>query len=45
MSISPSPKDFNLVVLGYVISILGSALLCFALSLYNFVKKGRINDD
>ncbi|MDR2982853.1 MAG: MFS transporter [Puniceicoccales bacterium] len=31
---APSPKDFNLMVLGQIISILGSALLRFALSLY-----------
>ena len=31
---TPSSKDFNLVVLGQIISILGSALLRFALSLY-----------
>ena len=30
----PSPKNFNLMVLGQIISILGSALLRFALSLY-----------
>jgi len=30
----PSPRNFNLMVLGQVISILGSALLRFALSLY-----------
>lgn len=31
---TPSPKNFNLMVLGQIISILGSALLRFALSLY-----------
>lgn len=30
----PSPKDFNLMILGQVISIFGSTLLRFALSLY-----------
>lgn len=30
----PSPRDFNLMVLGQIISIFGSALLRFALSLY-----------
>lgn len=30
----PSPKNFHLMVLGQIISILGSALLRFALSLY-----------
>lgn len=34
MTLVPSPKNFNLMVLGQVISILGSALLRFALSLY-----------
>jgi len=33
-TIKPSPRDFNLMVFGQVISILGSALLRFALSLY-----------
>jgi len=33
-TITPSPKNFNLMVLGQIISILGSALLRFALSLY-----------
>lgn len=37
----PSPKDFNLMVLGQVISILGSALLRFALSLYVLDITGR----
>lgn len=37
----PSPKDFNLMVLGQVISILGSALLRFALSLYILDITGR----
>ena len=32
--VTPSPKNFNLMVLGQIISILGSALLRFALSLY-----------
>ena len=31
---TPSPKNFKLMVLGQVVSILGSALLRFALSLY-----------
>ncbi|MCC2876206.1 MFS transporter [Lachnoclostridium pacaense] len=31
---TPSPKNFNLMVSGQIISILGSALLRFALSLY-----------
>ena len=30
----PSPKYFNLMVLGQIISVLGAALLRFALSLY-----------
>ncbi|MGL6198823.1 MAG: MFS transporter [Lachnospiraceae bacterium] len=34
VTFTPSPKDFNLMVLGQIISILGSALLRFALSLY-----------
>lgn len=34
VTFTPSPKDFNLIVLGQIISILGSALLRFALSLY-----------
>lgn len=33
-TIKPSPRDFNLMVLGQVISIFGSTLLRFALSLY-----------
>lgn len=37
----PSPKDFNLMVLGQVISILGSSLLRFALSLYVLDITGR----
>lgn len=37
----PSPKDFNLMVLGQVISILGSSLLRFALSLYILDITGR----
>lgn len=32
--ITPLPRNFNLMVLGQIISILGSALLRFALSLY-----------
>lgn len=40
-TIKPSPKDFNLMVLGQVISILGSALLRFALSLYVLDITGR----
>ena len=31
---TPSPKNFHLMVFGQIISILGSALLRFALSLY-----------
>ena len=31
---TPSPKNFKLMVFGQIISILGSALLRFALSLY-----------
>jgi len=34
LNIKPSPKDFNLMVLGQIVSIMGSALLRFALSLY-----------
>lgn len=34
ISDTPSPKNFNLMVFGQIISILGSALLRFALSLY-----------
>jgi len=37
----PSPKDFNLMVLGQIISILGSSLLRFALSLYVLDVTGR----
>lgn len=33
-TVKPSPRDFNLMVLGQIISIFGSALLRFALSLY-----------
>ena len=33
-NVKPSPKDFNLMVLGQIVSIMGSALLRFALSLY-----------
>lgn len=40
-NIKPSPKDFNLMVLGQVISIFGSALLRFALSLYVLDITGR----
>jgi len=40
-TIKPSPRDFNLMVLGQVISILGSALLRFALSLYVLDITGR----
>lgn len=39
--ITPSPKDFNLMVAGQIISILGSALLRFALSLYILDMTGR----
>ena len=39
--IKPSPKDFNLMVLGQIISILGAALLRFALSLYVLDLTGR----
>lgn len=35
------PKDFNLMVLGQIVSILGSALLRFALSLYVLDVTGR----
>ncbi|TCL57531.1 MFS transporter [Kineothrix alysoides] len=34
MIYTPSPKNFNLMVLGQIISIFGAALLRFALSLY-----------
>ncbi|QKG83880.1 MFS transporter [Kroppenstedtia pulmonis] len=37
----PSPKDFNLMVVGQIISILGSSLLRFALSLYVLDITGR----
>lgn len=37
----PSPRDFNLMVIGQIISILGSALLRFALSLYVLDVTGR----
>jgi len=40
-TMKPSSKDFNLMVLGQVISILGSALLRFALSLYVLDITGR----
>lgn len=40
-TIKPSPRDFNLMVLGQVISILGSALLRFTLSLYILDLTGR----
>lgn len=40
-SFKPSPKDFNLMVLGQVVSVLGSALLRFALSLYVLDITGR----
>jgi len=40
-AIKPSPKDFALMVLGQVISILGSSLLRFALSLYVLDITGR----
>jgi len=40
-NINPSPRDFNLMVLGQVISIFGSALLRFALSLYVLDITGR----
>jgi len=33
-NVKHSPKDFNLMVLGQIVSIMGSALLRFALSLY-----------
>ncbi len=33
-SFTPSPRNFNLMVLGQIVSILGSSLLRFALSLY-----------
>lgn len=39
----PSPKDFNLMVLGQIISILGSALLRFVLSLYVLDITGRVD--
>jgi len=38
---APSPKDFNLMVMGQIVSILGSALLRFALSLYVLDITGR----
>lgn len=38
---TPSPKNFNLMVSGQIISILGSALLRFALSLYVLDTTGR----
>lgn len=41
MNIKPFPKDFNLMVLGQIVSILGSALLRFALSLYVLDITGR----
>jgi len=34
ITVMPSPRNFNLMVIGQIISILGSALLRFALSLY-----------
>ena len=34
ITVTPSPRNFNLMVIGQIISILGSALLRFALSLY-----------
>ncbi|CAM3939641.1 MFS transporter [Mesobacillus zeae] len=37
----PFPKDFYLMVLGQIVSILGSALLRFALSLYVLDSTGR----
>jgi MFS family permease len=37
----PSPRDFNLVVLGQIISVVGSSLLRFALSLYVLDRTGR----
>lgn len=37
----PSPRDFSLMVVGQIISILGSALLRFALSLYVLDLTGR----
>lgn len=40
-NVKSSPKDFNLMVLGQVVSILGSALLRFALSLYVLDITGR----
>jgi len=40
-AIKPSPKDFALMVLGQVISILGSSLLRFALSLFVLDITGR----
>lgn len=41
INIKPFPKDFNLMVLGQIVSILGSALLRFALSLYVLDLTGR----
>ncbi len=38
---TPSPRNFNLMVLGQIISILGSSLLRFALSLYVLDTTGR----
>lgn len=40
-SVNPSPSNFNLMVIGQIISILGSALLRFALSLYVLDITGR----
>lgn len=40
-NIETSPRNFNLMVLGQVISVLGSALLRFALSLYVLDMTGR----
>lgn len=39
----PSPKDFSLVILGQVISIFGSTLLRFGLSLYVLDITGRVD--
>lgn len=39
--LKPSPKSFNIIVFGQVISVLGSALLRFALSLYVLDITGR----
>lgn len=39
--IVPSPKNFNIIVIGQIVSVLGSALLRFALSLYVLDITGR----